>query len=156
LGLAGHSAVEILARAFYSLHDTLRPVAIGLGAMALNIALSLLLGRPAEQGGMAHAGLALANSVATLLEMCVLVGMLSRRAGGLPWRDLALSAGRIVAASLLMGIVLWSVVFYLEGMGAWVVAGVGIVAGGLTFLLAAFLLRAPEPAALFRMLRRPK
>ena len=38
-----------------ALHDTLRPVAVGLGAMGLNIVLSLILGRPADAGGMAHA-----------------------------------------------------------------------------------------------------
>ena len=41
IGLIGHSAVEIQARAFYALHDTRTPVIIGIGAMALNVLLRL-------------------------------------------------------------------------------------------------------------------
>ena len=54
-GLIGHSAVEILARAFYALHDTRTPVVAGIGAMAGNVLLSLWLREP-----LGHAGLALA------------------------------------------------------------------------------------------------
>ncbi len=73
-GLIGHVVVEIVARAFYALKDTLTPVLIGVAAMSLNIALSLLLIRP-----LAHGGLALANSLATLAEMGVLLLFLRRR-----------------------------------------------------------------------------
>jgi putative peptidoglycan lipid II flippase len=40
LGLVGHAMVEVLARAFYALHDTLTPVLVGAGAMSLNISLA--------------------------------------------------------------------------------------------------------------------
>jgi len=73
-GLIGHVVVEIVARAFYALKDTLTPVLVGVAAMTLNIALSLLLIRP-----LAHGGLALANSLATLAEMGVLLLFLRRR-----------------------------------------------------------------------------
>ena len=39
-GLVGHSLVEILARAFYALHDTRTPVAVGAAAMRLNVVFS--------------------------------------------------------------------------------------------------------------------
>jgi len=154
LGLAGHCGVEILARAFYSLHDTLRPVAVGLAGMALNIVLSLILSRPIGGGGLAHGGLALANSIATLLEMLALALLLSRQVDGLPWRELAGSIGRTAAASLLMGFVVWSVAHFLADWGAWPTTIVGVLAGGAIFLLATLLLRAPEPASLWRVLRR--
>ncbi len=154
LGLVGHSAVEILSRAFYSLHDTLRPVAVGLGAMALNIVLSLVLGRPAEAGGMAHAGLALANSIATILEMIVLVVLLARRAEGLPWGELGASFGRITLSAGAMGIVLWSFLYYLGESSAWLVAMGGIALGALMYLLASLLVRAPEPLGIWHMVAR--
>lgn len=154
LGLAGHSAVEILSRAFYALHDTIRPVGIGLGAMALNITLSLILGRPAENGGLAHAGLALANSIATLLEMLVLWIILSQRAGGMPWREVGSSLFRTLAASGAMGIVLWSFLYYVGDISPWISAIGGILCGAGIFILAALVLRAPEPAGLLRMIRR--
>jgi putative peptidoglycan lipid II flippase len=153
LGLAGHSAVEIMARAFYSLHDTLRPVAVSLGGMVLNIVLSLVLSRPFEAGGLAYGGLALANSIATLLEMAVLLALLAGKTRGLPWRELALSAGRTLLASLAMGLVLWSFLYFLGHMNAWLVAGGGIVVGALAYLGTAAVLRAPEPAAMLRLMR---
>ena len=43
LGLVGHSGLEVIARAFYALHDTFTPVWGGSLAMALNLVLSLTL-----------------------------------------------------------------------------------------------------------------
>jgi putative peptidoglycan lipid II flippase len=43
VGLIGHCLVEVLSRAFYALHDTRTPVLVSVGAMSLNIGLSLLL-----------------------------------------------------------------------------------------------------------------
>ena len=154
LGLAGHSAVEILSRAFYSLHDTIRPVSIGLGAMGLNIILSLILSRPVEAGGMAHAGLALANSIATLLEMIVLLVMLGKKAEGMPWREIGNSVARTVIASGAMGLVLWSFLYYVGDFSPWLTAIGGILVGGGMFLVTAVVLRSPEPAGVWEMIRR--
>ncbi len=68
LGLFAHATVEIVTRAFYALHDTATPVIVGVLAMGANIVLSLILVRP-----MGYAGLALANSLATIAEMCALI-----------------------------------------------------------------------------------
>ncbi|MBI4769781.1 MAG: murein biosynthesis integral membrane protein MurJ, partial [Chloroflexi bacterium] len=74
VGLVGHSLVEILSRAFYALHDTRTPVAVGAVAMSLNVALSLLFARLFERAGwLPHGGLALANSLATALETAALL-----------------------------------------------------------------------------------
>lgn len=154
IGLVGHSAVEILSRAFYALHDTLRPVVVGLGAMGLNVLLSLILGRPTEAGGMAHSGLALANSIATLLEMAVLLILLARKAEGFPWGEILDSTWRTLLASSMMGLVLWSFLYYLGDMNPWLVALGGIGVGAGTFLLSAVILRSPEPAAVARMALR--
>lgn len=74
VGLCGHALVEILARAFYASHDTRTPVAVGVAAMGLNIALNFWWVHVWQ-----HVGLALANSVATLLEATVLLVVLNRR-----------------------------------------------------------------------------
>lgn len=102
LGLVGHSMVEVAARAFYALHDTATPVAIGVGAMLLNIVLSLLLLGPLE-----HGGLALANSIATTLEMAALLWLLRRRLGGLQAGMLAPALWRTALASAALTIVIW-------------------------------------------------
>jgi putative peptidoglycan lipid II flippase len=78
LGLPAHAGVEVVARAFYALHDTRTPVAISVAAMALNVVLSLILIRP-----LAHGGLALSNTVATTLELMGMMFFIRRRLGGI-------------------------------------------------------------------------
>ncbi len=102
LGLLGHVTLEVVARAFYSLKDTVTPLYGALIAMVLNIALALAL-----VGPMRHAGLALANSVAVTVEVVVLLALLGRRVGGL-WSDglwettwRAAASGAVMAFSIL-------------------------------------------------------
>jgi putative peptidoglycan lipid II flippase len=147
LGLIGHSAVEILARAFYALHDTRTPVVVGVAAMAGNVLLSLLL-----RGPLSHAGLALANTIATTVEMVVLLWLLARRWRGLEWTGLGVSAAKAVVAALAMAAVLW----WLRGqIGVTdpILTGIGGLAlGGAVYVGVASLLRAPELASLQRLL----
>lgn len=83
-GLVGHALVEILARSFYALHDTRTPVLIGIGAMSLNAGFSFLFSSLFQRWGwMPHGGLALANTLATALEMVGLVLIMRKRLGGL-------------------------------------------------------------------------
>ena len=74
LGLVAHAVVEIVVRVFYALHDTATPVVVGVAAVALNILFSLAL-----IGRLSYGGLALANSIATALEMLVLLILLGRK-----------------------------------------------------------------------------
>ena len=74
LGLVAHAVVEIVVRVFYALHDTATPVVAGVATVALNILLSLAL-----IGRLSFGGLALANSIATALEMLVLLVLLARK-----------------------------------------------------------------------------
>lgn len=104
VGLPAHCLLEVVVRAFYALHDTRTPVGVGVAAMALNIALSFLFtGLFARIGWMPHGGLALANSLATLLEMLTLLIWLRKRLQGLEGRRvlgalLSASAGSLVLA----------------------------------------------------------
>lgn len=147
IGLIGHSAVEIQARAFYALHDTRTPVAIGIGAMALNVVLSILL-----RGPLAHAGLALANTIATLIEMGLMFTLLSVRIGGLDWAGLTATVVKTSIAALAMGVVLalilnqWSdAPLFLIGIG-------GLLVGAGVFVAVAAALRTAELGMLRRLL----
>jgi putative peptidoglycan lipid II flippase len=83
-GLVGHALVEILARSFYALHDTRTPVLIGIAAMSLNVAFSFTFSALFQRWGwMPHGGLALANTLATGLEMVGLILIMRVRLGGL-------------------------------------------------------------------------
>ena len=102
MGLISHAIVEIGVRVFYALHDTWTPVLVGVGAMALNVLLSLFL-----VGALQHGGLALANSAATTVEMLLLLALLHRRLGGMEFGALGTSFLRKAIAAALMALVVW-------------------------------------------------
>ncbi len=148
-GLIGHSAVEIVARAFYALHDTRTPVLVTCAGVALNIALSLaLLPR------FNYAGLALANTLATLAEMAALLWLLARRLGGLEWSQLAATSGRGgLAAAAMMALLVW--LSRLDaGLSPVLFGAAGLAMGALVYLAAAVALRMPETQMVRRLLRR--
>lgn len=139
LGLIAHSVVEIVARAFYALHDTATPVSVGVGTMFLNVVLSFLLLVPMAQGG-----LALANSIATTLEMVILLWLLRRRLGGLDGRALLRTVLRIGLASAVLGIVVWGWQQAPGLTGAWPVLLVCITLGMVAYGLTAWLVGLEE------------
>jgi putative peptidoglycan lipid II flippase len=155
LGLVGHAGLEIVARAFYALHDTLTPVWVGGLAMALNVALSLALPRLFGLAGWPpYAGLALANSVATLLELSALLVLIRRRMDGLEGRRTLAAFARSGLAALAMGAVLLGWRALLPGAGALALGGGGVVLGAAVYLFAALLLRVEELRAVGRLIRR--
>ena len=80
VGLIGFSYVKILAPAYFAREDTRTPVRIGLIALAVNFVLSVSLAWYLTRIGFAgtHAGLALAISVAALLNAFLLYRGLRR------------------------------------------------------------------------------
>ena len=155
LGLVGHAGLEVIARAFYALHDTLTPVWVGGLAMALNVALSLVLPGPFEAAGWPpYAALALANSVATLLELVALLALIRRRLDGLEGRRTLAALIKSGLAALAMGAALLGWRMLLPNAPLLAVGGGGIVAGAAVYLGAALLLRAEDPRALLALLRR--
>jgi putative peptidoglycan lipid II flippase len=80
VGLIGFSFVKILAPAYFARHDTRTPVRIGLIALAVNFVLSVALVWYLTSIAYAgnHAGLALATSIAALLNAWLLYRGLRR------------------------------------------------------------------------------
>jgi len=76
IGLFAYSAIPLLNRVFYSLQDTITPVAVGAASVALNIGFALMF-----VGYFEERGLALAYSVAGVLNILMLVGILKLRLG---------------------------------------------------------------------------
>jgi len=155
-GLVGHCMVEVLSRAFYALHDTRTPVTIGVIAMSLNIGLSPLFARLFHQiGWMPHGGLALANSLATFLEMLGLLYFMRRRLSGLPLRPLWDALGRGALATLAMGIGVSALLHAAQshvGQAGLLLLSLGLGLG--LYGLGLWLLRTPESQALIRWLYR--
>ena len=155
LGLVGHAGWEIVARAFYALHDTLTPVWVGGLAMGLNVALSLTLpGVFGLAGWPPYAGLALANSAAVLLELVALLVLMQRRMGGLESQQTLIAFAKSGLASLAMGAVLVGWQAALPNAGSLVLGGGGVVLGVAVYLGAALLLRVEELKAVAGLVRR--
>ncbi|GHO63787.1 lipid II flippase MurJ [Ktedonobacter sp. SOSP1-52] len=122
LGLPGLALVEILTRPFYALRQSKLPVYVSIGQFVIKIALSLLFLNPmiwlAQTGGMhfwfsslsqswligawGMGALALATSLAGVLEAGLLLWLLHIRVGGLRLRELFTFVVRIALASLAM------------------------------------------------------
>jgi len=158
-GLVSHAMVEILTRAFYAQHDTKTPLLVGAGAMGLNILLSVLFSAAFYRLGlMPHGGLALANSLATGLEMIGLAVLMRRRLGRLEGKRILQVVVQAGGASLAMAGALWSWLSLAGGMQVWVVGASGVILGGIVFAITIWLLGAEEArgigGALLKRFRR--
>jgi putative peptidoglycan lipid II flippase len=148
-GLVGHSLVEILARAFYALPDTKTPVFVGVGAMLLNIVFSLIFAAAFNRWGwLPYGGLALANSIATALEMVVLLWLMTRRMQGLEGRTILAGLLPALLAAGGMALALWGWLAWSEGNPAYVRVLVGVVAGAGVYALLLWLLKVTEVRSL--------
>jgi putative peptidoglycan lipid II flippase len=148
-GLIGHSVVEIVARAFYALHDTRTPVLITFAGVGLNVLLSLLLLAPLGFGGLAAA-----NTFATLVEMALMVWLLARRLGGLEWPQLWATVLRSALATAAMALpLIWLAERWSSGPVA-LFGALGLVIGAAVYLGAAVLLRMPEVRVMRRIISR--
>lgn len=150
VGLVPQSLVEMLTRGFWALQDTRAPMLVGIGAMAINIFLNLFLIKY-----LAHGGLALGSSLASLASMIWLVVLL-RRKGILSGqgRRLVDSFARITVAATAMGLIcsfLWKAFeahFLAQGspdpFGTVIGLVVVIIAGAITYGIGAYLLHLEE------------
>lgn len=152
-GLVGHSVLEVLTRAFYAQQDTRTPVIVGATAMALNVVLSLAFSAMfARAGWMPHGGLALANSVATALEMAVLYILMRRRLGTMNGRSISL--GLVHALAGTAGLCAAVVPVTRLDLPAWSTTIGGVVLGAGVYFIVMRLLREPELAAVYAGLMR--
>lgn len=102
IGLAGYSAVRILAPAFYAINDARTPMMISLLSMATNFVMNWML-----VGVLQERGLALSTSTVALMNFALLYAIMRRRVEGIEGRRTAVAVAKIVAASAVMGVVCW-------------------------------------------------
>lgn len=107
IGLTAYGLVYLLTRAFYALRDTKTPVITGLVGVALNVTLDYSLYR-----SLGVSGLALATSIAGLVNMGLLAWALERRLGRRLLAPLAGELGRMALGAGLMGALVF--LFYHE------------------------------------------
>ena len=154
VGLWAFSGTRILSQAFYSVQDVSTPVKAAFVAFLVNGAASLAL-----MGPMKHGGLALALSIASAVNLAILIVALRRRFGRLGGRAVLASGVRAAAASMAMGACIWFVSGRWEWSAEASLAGrvaclaLSVAVGGGIFFLCAALLGSPEIAELRGLLR---
>jgi putative peptidoglycan lipid II flippase len=146
LGLFAYATVEIVTRAFYALHDTLTPVLAGLATMVLNIVLCLLL-----VGPLTHGGLALANSLATGVEMVLLLAILRGRLEGIEGKELTASLVKVIMAAGVMGVVVAWFAGATRGSHIVLQAGGAMALGAGVYFLASLVLGGKEVETIRRL-----
>jgi putative peptidoglycan lipid II flippase len=156
LGLAAYIVSQVLSFAFYTVENTKTPVIAGLARTGVKILLSLLLVRP-----LAHAGLALAESLSFVVKATLLLVLLPNE---LRWRGYATifrSFAASTAIAVVMALVVLSVGPVLDTLlevGASVAgqaAGVAAsaVIGAATYLALTVLLRPAQAREVYRLVQ---
>jgi len=129
VGLVPFVLIKVLAPGFYARQNTKTPVRIGVIAMVVNIVLAVILVFP-----LAHTGLALATSLAAIVNAGLLYLKLRQEAVYLPGAGWLRFALQVAAASVAMGALLW----WLSGdLQAWLDATLWRRIGWLTVLVVA-------------------
>lgn len=154
IGVAGWAAQAIIARGFYALQDTVVPVVTGTIVTLIFVPLNWLLVKP-----LGHNGLALATSIAAVLNMLALLVVLRRRLGGINGGLIVESLAKVVISSAAAGAVAWVMLRLLEarlGLAHPLQALVVVLAAALPALALyiglVFLLKVDEAAEVWKLI----
>lgn len=154
LSLFAQGLVPLLARAFYSLHNTVIPVLSGLAAGAINIILAIVLVKP-----LGTAGLALAFSLAIILHMLAMLLLLRRRVGGVIGEFLLVRLFKISIASVVMGVFAYLTLYAVAPLvnmqtylGIAIQTASALLVAGLIYLILGIAIDLPETMELLRRL----
>jgi len=131
---------------FYALKDAKTPVKIGIYIVFINIALDLILIRY-----LAHSGLALATSVAAILNLVILLKVLQDKIGNLELKSQVPFLIKISLSSIFLGIICVLVNNYFSSIldlsnkyNQTIQVIVSIFCGGMVYLISSYILGVKE------------
>lgn len=158
IGLAGYSAVKVLAPAFYALDRRNLPMVVSLFSILMNFGLNWFFTFHLQ---LAHRGLALSTSLVAITNFLLLYFMMRRYAGPLQTGLLLQSLLKLLLAGALLGAICWlaNSYFFLPdpALSEWKkIAGltITIAAAGAVFFGTAYLLRIAEVHDLVALVKR--
>jgi len=158
LGLVAYSTVRVLTPSFYALKETRVPMIASLVSIITNFIVSWF---SVKTIGFGHRGLALSVAAVAIVNSILLFVYLYRRVGALAGANLRATFTKVLAASLLMGLLCWLVNWQMQRwlggerfsallLTVTLAIGVGVV----TFYVAARLLRVDELRILSNLVAR--
>ena len=145
MGLWAFSGVRIVVSTFYALQDTKTPVKIAVISISANILLGIIL-----MGPLAHGGLALSTSLASILNLGLLIRALKIKLGHLGMKNIMKSACKTVLCSAIMGVIVSGVALLIipseNGSFSGLFFGimVSIIIGIVLYVSFSFLIKSPE------------
>ena len=104
VGLVGYSTTRIASPVFYTLGKSRVPVALSVTSVTVNLILSVILVR-----AMGFSGLALATSIAALVNGTLCIALLRAQLDGIGGRTLIVALSKVAAASAAMSAVVITV-----------------------------------------------
>lgn len=154
-GLCAFSVHRVFIASFYSLKDTKWPMKTAVISLLVNVMMSLILMHPLK-----HNGLALATSIAGVVNVLVLAFVLKSKIGGFLDRAFYVSVGKIILSTVVMlgavcladSVLPWET--QLNFQTRLIYLSFAIFAGALAFFVAAYLLKSPEMHALVDTLKK--
>jgi len=147
VGLAGYSALKLIAPAFYALGDSRTPMIVSVASVLVNGFAAFVMVRAI---GFGHAGLALTTSVVSTFTSLTLLFLLRAKIGGIEGREMLVSLFKILGAAAVMGLVCRAVVMASHALPITPVLSnitdvvIGIPAGAAAFYAVAAALRVSE------------
>jgi putative peptidoglycan lipid II flippase len=159
LGVAPAASIQILARAFYALHDTTTPVKISLITMGLNIIMSVLLILILN---LPIWGLALSASLSSLFQAIALLALLSKKSSGLNFLKLFFPSLKIILAAVLMAFFLYVPMKLLDQLvfdttrtiNLILLTGIATTVGLIVYIFLAWFLEIEEVATFLNLARK--
>jgi putative peptidoglycan lipid II flippase len=109
VGLVGYSIVRIVSPAFYALRRSRIPVGASIVSVVANVALAFMLVRV-----MSFEGLALATSLAAIVNASIQLVLLRRELGSIQAGLIALTFVKTTVAALVMGAAAWYTEWWLR------------------------------------------
>jgi putative peptidoglycan lipid II flippase len=157
VGLWAIAGVRTLVPAFYALQDTWTPLKIAILCLVANVVFNAIF---IFFTPLKHAGLALATSLSSILNLTLLIRKLDVKLGGIGIAESIKSLIRILLCSLPMGLT----AYLICSLRDWTATGntpekvavlfVGIVAGLTVYLICSYLTKNEEMMFLMKMVKK--
>ncbi len=147
LGLAGYSALKLIAPAFYALGDSRTPMLVSLASVLVNASGAYIMVRVI---GVGQAGLAFTASIVATFSSVTLLLLIRGRIGGIEGRAMLGSVAKIIVAAAAMGVFCRAIVMashaaaVAPAISRIADVAIGVPAGAAVFYAVAAVLRVPE------------
>lgn len=146
LSLFAQSTIPLLTRVYYARHNSATPFYFGVLTIAVNIFLSFLFSK-----SMGVAGLALAYSVANVLNLILLWAWLYFKVGSLDLINILISSAKFIIAALaaglasqIMKVLIWPFINMTKLSGVFTQLSISMLAGLIVYILFCYLFKSEE------------